>query len=120
MTPAPDDLTDDERQQLLLWHMKRWPRAFHLDNGRVDMKGLARFLNGEIEQCLTHHRFRGTLGASWYAGVQQWVRRTHNRDGFSKYEPRSGSGPRKPFQQPSRPMRKAAVADVLSLFGKEE
>jgi len=79
-----------------------------MPNGRRDEKTLRRHLEDQTEAALLWYEEHGHERASWLACVKRWVRRTYEREGFSKYEPRSSfpsKRGRQPFEEPSRPMK---------------
>ena len=118
----PEDLSDEDKLRLWTWHVEKWPSAFRLPNGKLDTNGLRRFLRDEIDHCLIYHRKVGSLFACWYSAVQEWVRRTHDRDGFARAEPKSSPLPRRaidPYAKRHRePVKVGDVAArILPLFG---
>lgn len=70
-TTAPESLSQDQRQQLLVWARDREDWA-------------VQHLRDLEEACLGHHRARGNLMVDWYATVQTWVRNQRTRYGGVK------------------------------------
>jgi hypothetical protein len=125
VSPAPEDMSDEDKLRLWTWHVKTWPSAYRLPNGKLDTNGLRRFLRDEIDDCLDWHRSSGVLRADWLATVRRWIRKTHDRDGFARREPKSSPLPRRAIDPYARKHREPVkvgdeLAKVMPLFGEDK
>ena len=81
-SPPPADLEPAEHEALAAWC-----------RGRLARPDLAARLPELVEACLTHHRAKGNLAASWYATAQTWVR-NEAEERFGRARRVNGSGGR--------------------------
>ena len=125
VSPAPEDMSDEQKLTLWVWHVEGWPGRYRLPNGTHDPKARRAFLRREIDDCLDWHRANGVLRADWLATVRRWIRKTHDRDGFARREPKSSPLPRAAIDPYARrhqsPVKVSdELAKVMPLFGEDK
>ena len=100
-TPAPDDLDREQRAALLRWVQSR-PHLYKYAKNR-------KLLRLQVDECLSHHKAKGTEFRDWVAACQKWIVKSERF--ATEYQTTE-----KPQEAGPRSATLAPLADTLELF----
>jgi hypothetical protein len=103
--PAPDDLTRDERRELLGWIQKR-SYLTRLARDREHIRML-------VDACLAHHKAKGSEFSDWVAACKNWITNEYRW----KHERKQSE---KPQMDGPRERNFSPLAETLALFEEEK